>query len=146
MKIRKVIFALLMVVFCLPLAAAQQTLEGNWTTVDDSTGEKRAVVHFAIKDGILSGTVESIYARPGDTGICSNCPGEFKDRPIMGLQIVWGLKENSTDEWDGGQILDAKVGKIYRVKMSMKGDKLYVRGYIGLPMLGRTQVWERAQG
>ena len=124
--------------------AKKSNLEGNWAVVDDKTGEKRAVLHFVIKDGTLSGTIESVYAQAGDTGVCSACPGDFKDKLIQGLEIVWGLKEGNDGEWDGGRILDAQMGKIYRVKMSMKGDKLYVRGYIGLAMLGRTQVWERA--
>ena len=144
MKTWKLLLAFIFVVFCLPLVAAQSNLEGNWTTIDDKTGEKRAVLHFFIKDDTLSATIEKIYPQPGDTGICSVCPGIFKDKPMQGLEVVWGLKEDGSGVWDGGQILDAKMGKIYQVKINMKDDKLYVRGYIGLSILGRTQIWERA--
>jgi uncharacterized protein (DUF2147 family) len=123
---------------------AQQTAEGFWTTIDDNTGEKRAVIRMVVHDGVLSATIESVYKKPGDTGICSSCPGQFKDKPTKGLEFVWGLREKSPGTWDGGQILDARNGKIYNVKMTVKGDKLYVRGYVGFAMLGRTQIWERA--
>ena len=143
MRAWSVLFAFVIVMFGEPVAAAPQTLEGYWTTVDDKTGEKRAVLLFSIKEGTLSGVIASVYAQPGDSGICSACPGHFKDKPIEGLEVVWGLKEQSAGSWSGGHILDAKMGKIYNVKMSMKGDKLYVRGYIGVAMLGRTQIWQR---
>ncbi|HEX7369674.1 MAG TPA: DUF2147 domain-containing protein, partial [Rhodanobacteraceae bacterium] len=47
--------------------------------------------------------------------------------------------------WDGGHILDPGKGKTYKVKLSLEdgGQKLDVRGYVGMPMLGRTQTWIR---
>ncbi len=144
MKLWKILFAFALTVSYLSLSFAEEPLEGNWMPVDEVTGEKRAVLHFEVKDGILTGTIATVFPKPGDTGICSACPGEFKDKPIKGLQIVWGLKKQSNGVWDGGRILDAQSGKIYNVKMSLKGNKLLVRGYIGLSWIGRTQTWERA--
>ena len=123
---------------------AAKAIEGNWVIIDDKTGHRRALAQFAVKEGALNATIADIYPEPGDTGVCSACPGNFKNKPVRGLQFVWGLKENANGEWDGGYILDAKKGKIYRVKMSIKNNKLYVHGYIGVAMLGRTQVWVRA--
>ena len=125
-----------------PLAFAMSPA-GNWTTIDDKTGQKRAVVHISVSGGNMSGSIVKIYPQAGDTGICSKCPGGFKNKPIQGLQFIWGLKDKGNGEWDGGQILDPKTGKVYRAKVSMKGNKLYVRGYVGLSVLGRTQVWVR---
>ncbi|MCX7117389.1 MAG: DUF2147 domain-containing protein [Legionellales bacterium] len=139
----KWMLSLVAAVVYLPVVFASTTPAGNWTTIDDKTGVKRAQVHFIIQDGVMSGTVAKVYPRPGDSGICSSCPGEFKDKPTLGMRIVWGLRDKGDGTWDGGRILDAKTGKIYRVKITMKGDQLIVRGYIGLSMLGRTQVWER---
>lgn len=116
---------------------------GNWTTIDDKTGKKRSVVGLEVKNGELSGTILDVYAEAGDTGICKLCPGPFKDKPIKKLKFLWGLKEHADGSWSGGEILDPKTGKIYHVKMIQKGDKLYVRGYVGVPMLGRTQIWLR---
>lgn len=136
----KQLITIVFAIFYLPFAMAASPA-GTWTTIDDKTGEKRAEVSLEITDGVLSGKIIRVYAHPGDLGICSKCPGKFKDKPIEGLRFVWGLKEKSHGVWSGGQILDAKTGKIYNVKMTMKGNKLYVRGYVGLSMMGRTQVW-----
>jgi uncharacterized protein (DUF2147 family) len=137
-----VLVASIISVLFLPAALAQSPA-GTWTTIDDKTGQKRAVVRLSQSGDTLNGTIIKVYSQPGDTGICGPCPGAFKNKPIKGLQFVWGLKEKGNDEWDGGQILDPKTGKIYRAKMTLKGNKLYVRGYVGMSMLGRTQVWVR---
>lgn len=84
-----------------------------------------------------------MYPKTGDTGICTKCSGDFKGKPIKGLQFLWGLKDQGHGVWDNGVILDAKTGKLYHAKVTVKGDKLYVRGYIGFSLLGRTQIWAR---
>ena len=144
MRTWKWLHALVWSAVYLSIGHAQETPEGNWTTIDDKTGQKRAVIRFAINDGALGGTVDGVYPQPGESGVCSACPGEFKDKQIKGLQIIWGLREKGEGVWEGGYILDAKSGTIYHVKMTLKDDKLYVRGYVGISLLGRTQIWERA--
>ncbi|MFV0820876.1 DUF2147 domain-containing protein [Legionella micdadei] len=126
----------------MPVVLAQSPA-GTWTTIDDSTGQKRAVVNISESNGTISGTIVDVFPQPGDTGICEKCPGKFQGKPIKGLTFVWGLKDKGDGIWDGGQILDPKSGKIYRAKMTLEGNKLYVRGYIGISALGRTQVWVR---
>ena len=120
-----------------------QSLTGMWTTIDDKTGKKRDVVRLVISDGTLNGKIVRVYSQPGDTGLCTHCPDQFKNKPIEGLQFLWGLKKNRHGIWDGGQILDAKTGKIYKVKLKMEDNKLFVRGYVGVSILGRTQIWVR---
>lgn len=134
--------ALLLAILFVPVAFAQ-TPDGIWTSIDDKTGQKRVIVHLSVSGDTLTGTIVKVFPQPGDTGICSKCPGRFKDKPIPGLKFVWGLKNQGKGVWDGGHILDPKNGKIYRAKMTLEGDKLYVRGYIGISVLGRTQVWVR---
>lgn len=131
--------------FWVRLLAASPSPEGYWTMIDDKTGKPRVLVNVIINDGILSGVIEDVYKQPGDKGVCSKCPGEFKDKPTHGLRFVWGLRESSPGLWDGGHILDPKTGKIYRVKMTIKSKKMYVRGYVGFSMLGRTQIWLRGK-
>lgn len=144
MKLWKALSGLFFAVCLMPLSfAANQSIAGNWTTIDDKTGEKRAVVRIVINGDTLSGTIIKIYPQAGDTGICQNCPGEFKDKKVIGLQFLWGLKDQGNGVWSGGSILDPKSGKIYRAKVTLEGDKLYVRGYIGISLLGRSQVWVR---
>lgn len=138
------LFTLLVLLYgSLAIAQSAATPAGRWTTIDDKSGQKRAVIDIKIHGDMLDGTIVEVFPAPGDTGICQNCSGEFKNKPVKGLQFLWGLHQDGQGVWDGGHILDPKNGKIYRAKLSMKGDRLYVRGYIGLSMLGRTQIWVR---
>lgn len=123
-----------------------QTPDGLWTIFDDKTGQKRVIVNMNVSHGKLTGTIEKVYKQPGDTGLCTKCPGVFKDKSITGLQFVWGLQDEGQGVWGGGHILDPKTGKIYRAKITLDGNKLHVRGYIGFSLLGRTQVWKKFKG
>jgi len=116
---------------------------GTWTTIDDKTGKKRAVVQLTLSGTTLNGTIVKTYPQPGDTGMCTQCPGEFKDKKIQGLRFVWGLTDEGNGVWSGGNILDPKTGKIYKAKITVQGNKLFVRGYLGVSLLGRTQVWSK---
>jgi uncharacterized protein (DUF2147 family) len=62
------------------------------------------------------------------------------------MTILSGMKQQGT-EYGDGQILDPANGKVYKSRMSVadNGKKLNVRGYIGMPMLGRTQTWLREE-
>ncbi|GGI80915.1 DUF2147 domain-containing protein [Legionella impletisoli] len=138
---RRLLIAVLTVLY-IPFAFAA-SVEGLWTTIDDKTGKPRSVVRLSESGGKLTGSVVNVYKQEGDTGKCSKCPGQFKDKPIKGLQFLWGLEKKNESTWTGGKILDPKSGKIYNAKITVKGNKLYVRGYVGMSMLGRTQVWVR---
>jgi len=118
-------------------------ISGNWTTTDDKTGKVRSIVQLTELNNTVSGQIIKVFPNPGDTGICSNCPGTFKNKKIQGLHFIWDLKKNGENTWDDGKILDPKSGKIYRAKITLDGNKLFVRGYLGISLLGRTQVWDR---
>lgn len=143
MTMKQRLLAMAMTFSFVSTAMAASLAGTTWMTIDDKTGKPRAEVSLNEQNGEVSGHIVSVIKQPGDTGICSKCPGHFKDQPIKGIQFVWGLKQKGDNNWDGGQILDPKTGKIYRAKMMLRGNKLYVRGYIGVSVLGRTQVWER---
>ena len=138
--VNRVVFFIVGLLY-LPIALAIKSPVGNWITIDDKTGEKRAAVHLVMSGNELNGIITRVFAQPGDQGICVKCPGDFKDKPIKGMQILWGLKDKGHGIWGGGHILDAKNGKIYRAKLKVEGDKLFVRGYVGVSLFGRTQIW-----
>lgn len=129
--------------FCISTASAESLSGTTWITIDDKTGKQRADIQIEEQNGVFSGRVVLLRPEPNDTGICSKCPGDFKDKPIIGMSLLWGLKQEGKNNWGKGHILDPKTGKIYRAKLLLKDDKLYVRGYLGVSFLGRTQVWER---
>lgn len=139
MKLWNVISGLFLMVFIQGVFAASPV--GNWVTIDDKTGKKRAVVTVSESGGTLSGVINRVYPQPGDTGICSACPDGFKGKKIQGIRFLWGLKKEGENQWGGGSILDPKSGKVYRAKLTVQGNKLLVRGYVGISLLGRTQIW-----
>ncbi len=132
----------------LPQAAAgQSAVIGKWRTIDDETGRERSVVELRQVDGQLQGRILQIFQRLDEKPdpVCEACEGERKNRPILGMTFLWGLKPDGANAWAGGSILDPKNGKIYNAKASLTedGKALRVRGYIGTPLLGRTQTWQR---
>lgn len=130
------------------LAWAQASPVGVWKTIDDKTGKPKALVRISEENGALTGKIEKLFAaaeEPGKEPICDQCKDDRKDKPLVGLPILNGLKKDESGAYSGGEILDPATGKIYRAKITLEedGKKLNVRGYIGMPMLGRTQTWVR---
>ena len=67
------------------------------------------------------------------------------NRPLLGLINLWGFGYDGDNKWDGGHIYDPKNGKEYKCSITMKDkNTLNVRGYIGISMIGRTDVWQRS--
>jgi uncharacterized protein (DUF2147 family) len=128
-------------------AQAQMTPVGVWKTVDDKTKVERAQVRVTEAGGVLTGKIEKLLA-PGanQDAKCDKCSDDRKDKAVVGLEIIRGVKKDD-DTWTGGTILDSAEGKVYKVKMTPieGGKKMEVRGYVGAPMFGRTQVWQRIE-
>ena len=131
------------------LAMAQATPAGLWRTIDDDGKTEKSTVRITAANGVLSGKVEHITdpAKAGE--LCAKCDGDRKDKPIVGMTIIDGAKQDpdSADKWTGGTILDPSSGTTYKLilKVVDGGKKLEVRGYVGMPMIGRTQTWIRAE-
>lgn len=133
------------------LALAQSmTPAGLWKTVDDNTKKEKSLVRIVESNGVYTGKVEKIIDpdAPKDA-VCKDCTDERKDKPILGMTIIRDIKVDPDDKavFGGGEILDPNNGKVYKVKLTVsdKGARLDVRGYIGVPMLGRTQTWSRVE-
>ena len=127
--------------------AATDTPVGTWRQIDDVTGKPKSIIQITDDHGKLQGKVlQVLLSDDGPHPVCKKCEGERKDQPIEGMVIMWNVSKDD-DVWDGGKILDPKTGKVYRVKLSLTddGQKLDVHGYIGISLLGRSQVWERMQ-
>jgi uncharacterized protein (DUF2147 family) len=121
---------------------------GQWKTIDDASGEAKAVIQISASgDGQLSGKIVRGIGRLNDPERrCTACTGDRKDQLLKGMTIIEGMRQDG-DEWSGGQILDPSNGKFYKCKMTLEdgGQKLVVRGYIGVSLLGRSQTWLREQ-
>ncbi len=128
-------------------AFPQSSVIGQWTTIDDSTKKPKAVIEIFEKEGSYFGRIVALHLKPEEdqNPRCKKCPDELKDTPVIGLEILKNLKSVSATEWKEGHILDPESGKTYSCKMELieDGKKLKVRGFLGMALLGRTQVWER---
>jgi uncharacterized protein (DUF2147 family) len=69
----------------------------------------------------------------------------LRSRPRLGLQVLSGFEKDGDKKYTGGTIYDPLNGKTYSCKITYKGKTLDIRGYIGIPLLGRTTVWSRAE-
>jgi uncharacterized protein (DUF2147 family) len=132
------------------VAFAQVSPLGLWNTIDDKTGKPKAEVRIATNAaGELSAVVvRGLEANPDPEPNCEKCTDDRKGKPKIGLEIIRGGKKlEGKDVWEGGKILDPNNGTDYRLKLTPieGGKKLEVRGYIGTPMLGRTQTWVRVE-
>ncbi len=145
----KQLFAVLALCAAANLAWAQATPVGLWKTIDDETKQEKSFVRISEAGGALTGKIEKLVEAAKADSKCDKCSDERKDQPIVGMPILRGVKQSSDDAglWDGGDILDPNNGKVYKVRLRPVegGKKLEVRGYIGAPILGRTQTWIRAE-
>ena len=125
-------------------ALAQNTPVGVWKTIDDDTKQERSLVRISESGDVVSGRIEKLLNASEQDAVCEKCSDARKDRPIVGMSIIEGLKHRG-EVWEGGQILDPNNGKVYKVRLKPieNGKKLEVRGYIG-PFF-RTQTWIRVE-
>jgi uncharacterized protein (DUF2147 family) len=146
---KKVLMALA-ATFVASVALAQPTPVGLWKTIDDETKTERSLIRITETGGVLGGRIEKLLgADAKQDAVCEECTDDRKGKPIVGMAIIRGVKKSTETEgiWDGGTILDPNNGKTYklRLKPSEDGKKLEVRGYIGTPVFGRSQTWQKAE-
>jgi len=98
-------------------------------------------------DGEFEGSVQAVFSPPASSPNprCEKCSGELRNAPIVGMKILRRLRWDG-EQYSGGEILDPDDGRVYRCRMRLVdgGRKLEVRGFVGLPLFGRTQTWLRA--
>lgn len=129
----------------LPVFASSTSPVGTWQTIDDKTGKPKSIVKITESNGVLEGKVTQVLqSDQGPNPICDQCEGERHNKPVIGMTILWDMKQNG-DTWAGGHILDPKTGSVYGCKIHAieDGQKLEVRGFKGISLLGRTQTWIR---
>jgi uncharacterized protein (DUF2147 family) len=119
---------------------------GLWRNIDDVSGKPRALIRITESNGTLQGKIERVFLAPSESGTCEKCEGTLRNAPVVGLVILSGLKKDGV-AYTGGQILDPDNGKVYSSKINLTdgGKKLDVRGYIGVSILGRSQIWNRQE-
>lgn len=127
----------------LSLTIIGQSVEGQWRTVDDDTGQPKSIVEIYKKDGVLFGKIITLINPSEENPICDLCEGDRKDKEVIGMEIIRDMKQDG-NEWESGTIVDPATGKVYDCGLWIDendSSKLQVRGYI--LFFYRTQTWER---
>lgn len=135
---------------CSAIAQAQSSPAGLWKTVDDDGKKETSLIRISESGGVFSGRLEKLLDPNAKAdAVCDKCTDERKDKPIVGMTLIRGVKQSESEKtrWDGGEILDPNNGKTYSVRLTPgeAGKTLKVRGYIGTPIIGRTQTWVRVE-
>lgn len=109
-----------------------------------------AQVEVREADGELTGTIVWLrlpYGVDGRTLRDVEHPDPARhDTPVVGLTMLSGFRRESADSdvWSGGSIYDPGNGRTYQGTITMDGeDRLLLRGFIGISLLGRTTTWIR---
>jgi uncharacterized protein (DUF2147 family) len=146
-KLLKQLFVLILI-GCGSAWGQGSTPAGLWQTISDRTGQPRGLVRVEEVNGEYIGTVVAVLSPPAPDAnpLCNLCQGDLKDKPVVGMVILRGVRR-SGDTYSTGQILDPDEGEVYKCRIALldEGRKLEVRGFIGIPLLGRSQTWVRKE-
>jgi len=126
-----------------------EQLTGVWEQYDDDTKQLSSLVRLVqLPDGHFEGMVEKIIPGPGEdpNPRCTKCEGVHKNQLVLGMRIITNLQRTSIARYEKGEILDPDSGDRYQLRITVldNGQKLDVRGYLGLSLFGRSQIWIRA--
>jgi uncharacterized protein (DUF2147 family) len=147
-KAWKLFFTLLFFI-CSPAnagGAAELTAGGIWEKLDDA-GKPEGWFRIAERNGVYEGQIVKMFPAPGQDASswrCTKCEGDQKNAPVLGITFITGMKRKGL-AYEDGKILDPRNGSIYsaRMDLSADGQQLSVRGYLGISLLGQSQVWQR---
>ena len=128
----------------LVIAVSHGQVTGSWNVVDDDDGIVKSIVEIYEVNNQYYGRIVKLLETSKRTH-CEKCYGELKGKPLTGMIIMWDLDKTSNGG-KNGKVLDPSSGKIFSCSIELAGpDKLKLRGYLGVPSVGKTSYWSRSK-
>lgn len=120
--------------------ARNADIRGLWLTENG-----RSVVSvYSCEAGAVCGRVHWVIEGGMSRDVYNPDP-VLRDRPMCGLQVLSGFhKVVGGALWEDGEIYKADDGEVYSAYLKLRQDgTLKVRGFVGVSLFGKTQVWQR---
>lgn len=125
-------------------AQSKDRIEGFWMNHEQTAKIKI----FKAANGKFYGNIVWLKEpnKNGHPKIDHNNPDASKrNQPLVNLQVLKGFSKTEENIYEDGTIYNPKNGKTYSSKITCKGNTIDIRGYIGISLIGRSTVWERAE-
>jgi uncharacterized protein (DUF2147 family) len=117
---------------------------GLWKVVDDDDGVEKSIIEIFEQDNMYYGRIVELLETSKRTH-CEKCDGQLKNMPLTGMIIVYDLKKTNKGG-NNGKVVHPGTGKIYSLNVELvTPDRLKLRGYVGMPTIGKTSYWNRVK-